>query len=80
MDPARLAAAALDLNLSLMRWRAAPALDTAALAAARCLLLGAGAAPRALPARAPAHCPRRLPDLARGAAGRPRPLPALVKG
>ena len=80
MDPARLAAAALDLNLSLMRWRAAPALDTAALAATRCLLLGAGAAPRALPSRAPARCPRCLPDLARGAAGRPRPLPAPSKG
>lgn len=43
MDPARLAAAALDLNLSLMRWRAAPSLDTAALSRTRCLLLGAGA-------------------------------------
>ena len=44
MDPARLAAAALDLNLSLMRWRAAPSLDTGALARTHCLLLGAGAA------------------------------------
>lgn len=42
MDPARLAGAALDLNLSLMRWRAAPSLDTGALARTHCLLLGAG--------------------------------------
>lgn len=42
MDPARLAGAALDLNLSLMRWRAAPTLDTGALARTHCLLLGAG--------------------------------------
>ena len=42
MDPRRLASAAVDLNLRLMRWRAAPALDTARLAATKCLLLGAG--------------------------------------
>ena len=49
MDPARLAGAALDLNLSLMRWRAAPSLDTGALARTHCLLLGAGVALRAKP-------------------------------
>ncbi|KAK9905456.1 hypothetical protein WJX75_000196 [Coccomyxa subellipsoidea] len=42
MDPKQLASAAVDLNLRLMRWRAAPALDTARLAATKCLLLGAG--------------------------------------
>lgn len=42
MDPRQLASAAVDLNLRLMRWRAAPALDTARLAATKCLLLGAG--------------------------------------
>lgn len=42
MDPRQLAEAAVDLNLKLMRWRAAPALDTARLAATKCLLLGAG--------------------------------------
>ncbi len=45
MDPRRLASAAVDLNLKLMRWRAAPSLDTARLAATKCLLLGAGIAP-----------------------------------
>jgi len=85
MDPARLAAAALDLNLSLMRWRAAPALDTAALAAARCLLLGAGAPLRARLARAPCrHAParsrRRPPEPAQGSTGRPRQLPARSYG
>ncbi len=43
MDPRQLASAAVDLNLKLMRWRAAPSLDTARLAATKCLLLGAGA-------------------------------------
>ena len=42
MDPRRLAESAVDLNLNLMRWRAAPGLDTKKLAAAKCLLLGAG--------------------------------------
>lgn len=42
MDPRQLAESAVDLNLKLMRWRAAPALDTARLAATKCLLLGAG--------------------------------------
>lgn len=34
--------AAVELNLGLMRWRAAPDLDVRALAELRCLLLGAG--------------------------------------
>ncbi|KAI8475829.1 MAG: E1-like protein-activating [Monoraphidium minutum] len=42
MSPVALAEQAVDLNLRLMRWRAAPALNAAALAASRCLLLGAG--------------------------------------
>lgn len=40
MSPLQLAEQAVDLNLRLMRWRAAPDLDTGALAATRCLLLG----------------------------------------
>ena len=40
-DPATQAAQALSLNLKLMRWRAAPALDLEAIAATHCLLLGA---------------------------------------
>jgi len=42
MDPRMLVASAADLNLSLMRWRAAPSLDLAALRDMRCLLVGAG--------------------------------------
>ena len=42
MDPQRLAAQAVDLNLKLMRWRLLPQLDAPALAATKCLLLGAG--------------------------------------
>lgn len=42
MDPHRLMENAVDLNLKLMLWRAAPSLDLPALAATRCLLLGAG--------------------------------------
>ncbi|KAL4422919.1 hypothetical protein ABPG75_009116 [Micractinium tetrahymenae] len=42
MDPRQLAEAAVQLNLRLMRWRAAPALDVGAIGAACCLLLGAG--------------------------------------
>lgn len=42
MDPARLAAQAVDLNLKLMRWRLLPELDAARLASTKCLLLGAG--------------------------------------
>jgi len=42
MDPRRLAESAVNLNLKLMRWRALPELDTAALGEVRCLLLGAG--------------------------------------
>ena len=43
MDPKLHAESAIGLNLNLMRWRAAPNLDTQRLAATRCLLLGAGA-------------------------------------
>ncbi|KAJ2865005.1 Autophagy protein 7 [Coemansia aciculifera] len=42
MDGERLAAAALDLNLQLMRWRLAPGVDVARMAAQRVLLVGAG--------------------------------------
>ncbi|KAL6766764.1 ATG7 [Auxenochlorella protothecoides x Auxenochlorella symbiontica] len=42
MDPKRLAASAVDLNLRLMRWRAVPSLDVGSLSSQRCLLLGAG--------------------------------------
>ena len=42
MDPSALAHSAVHLNLGLMRWRAAPALDLEKLATAKCLLLGAG--------------------------------------
>ncbi|KAF5314895.1 hypothetical protein D9619_006968 [Psilocybe cf. subviscida] len=42
MDPARLAAQAVDLNLKLMRWRILPELDLDKMIEARCLLLGAG--------------------------------------
>lgn len=41
LDPATQAAQAVALNLKLMRWRAAPALDLDAVAATRCLILGA---------------------------------------
>lgn len=40
MSPVALAEQAVDLNLRLMRWRAAPGLDTASVAATKCLLLG----------------------------------------
>ena len=42
LDPAKLASDALALNLRLMRWRAAPALDLGAISKSRFLLLGAG--------------------------------------
>ena len=42
MSPLHLAAASVNLNLRLMRWRALPALDLAKLASTRVLLLGAG--------------------------------------
>lgn len=42
MDPVRLAESAADLNIRLMKWRAAPSLDIDSLARTRCLLLGAG--------------------------------------
>ncbi len=45
MDPVKLAESAADLNVRLMKWRAAPALNVDSLAATSCLLLGAGASP-----------------------------------
>eukprot|EP00004_Rigifila_ramosa_P023054 TRINITY_DN6414_c0_g2_i1.p1 TRINITY_DN6414_c0_g2~~TRINITY_DN6414_c0_g2_i1.p1 ORF type:complete len:702 (-),score=106.12 TRINITY_DN6414_c0_g2_i1:11-2116(-) len=42
MDPVRLAAAASDLNLKLMRWRLLPELDVDRIATTKCLLIGAG--------------------------------------
>ncbi|TPX37245.1 hypothetical protein SmJEL517_g01103 [Synchytrium microbalum] len=42
MDPARLADTAVDLNLKLMRWRIAPALQLEKISSTKCLLLGAG--------------------------------------
>ncbi|KAF5202553.1 Ubiquitin-like modifier-activating enzyme atg7 [Thalictrum thalictroides] len=42
MDPTRLAIAAADLNLKLMRWRALPSLNLNMLSTTKCLLLGAG--------------------------------------
>eukprot|EP00884_Botryococcus_braunii_P014303 jgi/Botrbrau1/22874/Bobra.0065s0032.1 len=42
MDPRNLAESAVDLNLRLMRWRAAPGLSIRQIASTKCLLLGAG--------------------------------------
>lgn len=42
MDPYKLATSAVDLNLQLMKWRAAPDLDISKVSQARFLLLGAG--------------------------------------
>ncbi|KAG2012312.1 autophagy protein 7, variant 2 [Coprinopsis cinerea AmutBmut pab1-1] len=42
MDPTRLAAQAVDLNLKLMRWRILPQLDLEKVRDTKCLLLGAG--------------------------------------
>lgn len=42
MDPKRLAASAVDLNLSLMRWRLMPEVDLPMVAGTKCLLVGAG--------------------------------------
>ncbi|KAF9565773.1 E1-like protein-activating [Agrocybe pediades] len=42
MDPTRLAAQAVDLNLKLMRWRILPSLDLDKISSTKCLLLGAG--------------------------------------
>lgn len=42
MDPLHLAGEAVDLNLKLMKWRAAPEIDLESIARAKCLLLGAG--------------------------------------
>jgi hypothetical protein len=49
MDPERLMDAAVDLNLKLMLWRAAPSLDLNAISATRCLLLGSGGTPPLFP-------------------------------
>jgi ubiquitin-like modifier-activating enzyme ATG7 len=42
MDPVKLAASAVTLNLSLMRWRLMPDIDLPRVAKCRCLLLGSG--------------------------------------
>jgi len=42
LNPLQLASKSVDLNLSLMRWRALPALNLPLLANTRCLLLGCG--------------------------------------
>ncbi|GIY99829.1 ubiquitin-like modifier-activating enzyme ATG7 [Caerostris extrusa] len=42
MDPTKLADAAVDLNLKLMRWRLAPDVDLETIKSTRCLLFGAG--------------------------------------
>jgi ubiquitin-like modifier-activating enzyme ATG7 len=42
LDPHHLATSAVDLNLKLMRWRAAPELDLDNICNKKCLLLGAG--------------------------------------
>ena len=42
LSPLQLAEQAVDLNLRLMRWRAAPELDLQVLSNTKCLLLGAG--------------------------------------
>ncbi|WWC87192.1 E1-like protein-activating enzyme Gsa7p/Apg7p [Kwoniella dendrophila CBS 6074] len=42
MNPTKLAEQAVDLNLKLMKWRIAPALDLDGIAGTKCLLLGAG--------------------------------------
>ena len=42
MDPSRLAIAAAELNLKLMRWRLLPDLDLKKIAETRCLIVGAG--------------------------------------
>ena len=42
MDPRRLAESAVSLNVSLMRWRAAPSLGIDLLQSKKMLLLGAG--------------------------------------
>ena len=45
MDPRRLAESAVSLNVSLMRWRAAPSLGIDLLQSKKMLLLGAGRHP-----------------------------------
>ena len=41
LSPEQQAVQAVDLNLRLMRWRAAPRLDTLRMATLKCLLIGA---------------------------------------
>ena len=48
MDPRRLAESAVSLNVSLMRWRAAPSLGIDLLQSKRMLLLGAGGKQQAI--------------------------------
>lgn len=42
MDPERLAASSVDLNLKLMQWRLLPSLELNEISQTKCLLLGAG--------------------------------------
>lgn len=42
MDPKKLAANSVDLNLKLMKWRLLPSLDLTILSTTKCLLLGSG--------------------------------------
>jgi ubiquitin-like modifier-activating enzyme ATG7 len=42
LDPMRLAASAVDLNIQLMKWRASPLLDASIMSQKKCLLIGAG--------------------------------------
>lgn len=42
MNPTKLAEAAADLNLKLMKWRLVPDLDLDIIAKTKCLLLGSG--------------------------------------
>eukprot|EP01114_Cavostelium_apophysatum_P021406 TRINITY_DN7457_c0_g1_i3.p1 TRINITY_DN7457_c0_g1~~TRINITY_DN7457_c0_g1_i3.p1 ORF type:complete len:569 (-),score=161.84 TRINITY_DN7457_c0_g1_i3:54-1760(-) len=42
LDPIRLAASSVDLNIKLMQWRLLPSLNLSKITSTRCLLLGAG--------------------------------------